>query len=75
MNSEEASREILRIRNRLAGIESEREVLPEDAFSERTDLLDEEHELQSLLAQLQDSLMQNARTEQIAVDKRTPPVL
>ena len=41
-------------RHRLAEIADRRRELPEDAFAERTDLLDEEHELEALLADLKD---------------------
>ena len=41
-------------RRRLAEIAERRRELPEDAFVERTDLLDEEHELEALLAELSD---------------------
>lgn len=61
MNIESASKEIIKLRRRLTEIEEERAILAEDAFSERADLLDEEHELHARLAELQDSF---SHTEQ-----------
>jgi predicted nuclease with TOPRIM domain len=42
------------IRTRLVEIEDERSNLADDAFAAKTDLLDEEHELQARLAELKD---------------------
>lgn len=75
MDAETASREIVKVRRRLAEIEEERAALPQDAFSERADLLDEEHHLHARLGELQDSF---SHTDQItqelrSIDPRTPP--
>jgi hypothetical protein len=46
--------EILKIRKRLTEISEIRSQLPAEAFVERTELLDEEHELEAYLADLRD---------------------
>lgn len=46
--------EIMRIRERLVEIAEIRKQLPAEAFAERTELLDEEHELDARLADLKD---------------------
>ncbi|MGH3651182.1 MAG: hypothetical protein ACRDU9_10795, partial [Acidimicrobiia bacterium] len=55
MNAEAISTEILDFRRRLDSIEEERRQLPRDAFSEKADLIDEEHELRARLVRLQDA--------------------
>ncbi len=61
MDTETASREIVKLRRRLAEIEEERAALPKDAFSERADLLDEEHHLHARLGELQDTFSHTDR--------------
>lgn len=76
MDAEAASREIVELRRRLAEIEEERGALPEDAFSERADLLDEEHHLRARLGELRDSFShtdQEITQEVRSIDPRTPP--
>jgi hypothetical protein len=46
--------EILKIRERLVEIAEIRKQLPAEAFAERTELLDEEHQLDARLAELKD---------------------
>ena len=55
--------EIEETRRRLADIAERRRELPEDAFAERTDLLDEEHELDALLAELNDRAVEEVTGE------------
>lgn len=76
MDTETASREIVKLRRRLAEIEEERAALPKDAFSERADLLDEEHHLHARLGELQDTFSHTDHeiTEELrSIDPRTPP--
>lgn len=62
MDIEIAVKEILDIRNRLEDIQQERDNLPDDAFAEKADLLDEQHKLQARLAELKSEL-QSAENE------------
>lgn len=55
MDTETASQEIVKLSRRLAEIEKEKAALPKDAFSERANLLDEEHHLHARPGELQDS--------------------
>lgn len=76
MNTETASKQIVKLRKRLKEIDKEREALPEDAFGERADLVDEEHEIHARIGELQDSFTQteNEITEELkSIDPRTPP--
>ncbi len=76
MDAETASREIVKVRRRLAEIEEERASLPQDAFSERADLLDEEHHLHARLGELQDSFTHTDLeiTQEVrSIDPRKPP--
>lgn len=76
MDAETASQEIVKLRRRLAEIEEQRAALPEDAFGERADLLDEEHHLQARLGELRDSFShsdQEITQELTSIDPRTPP--
>lgn len=76
MDTEAVSKEILQLRQRLAEIEGQRAVLPDYAFTEKIDLLDEEHELQARLGMLRDSLShpQDENTlELAAIDPRFSP--
>jgi len=50
-------------RRRLVEIAERRGELPQDAFAERTDLLDEEHELEALLADLKDRASEEEKGE------------
>lgn len=50
-------------RRRLVEIAERRGELPQDAFAERTDLLDEEHELEALLADLKDRASEEVNGE------------
>lgn len=52
--------EIVKVRERLAEISEIRKQLPAEAFVEKTELLDEEHELEALLAQLKDQATEAA---------------
>jgi predicted nuclease with TOPRIM domain len=54
MDTTALSDEILKIRERLAEIAEIRKQLPTEAFAERTELLDEEHQLEARLAELKD---------------------
>lgn len=65
MGAEAISNEILTIRDRLAEIKRERDMLPADAFSERADLIDEEHELQARLGELQGSWLADGDTKEL----------
>jgi hypothetical protein len=65
MGAEAISNQILTIRDRLAEIKRQRELLPAGAFSERTDLIDEEHELQARLGELQGSWLSDGDTEEL----------
>lgn len=56
MSTETVTDEIIEIRSRLAAIDEERAVLPEDAYTQKLDLLDEEHQLHARLGKLRDSL-------------------
>lgn len=58
MDTTALSDEILRIRERLAEIAEIRKQLPTEAFAERTELLDEEHQLEARLAELKDEASQ-----------------
>lgn len=53
MDTETASIEILAVRKRLKDIEHRRAELAADDFAAKTDLMDQEHELQARLGQLQ----------------------
>lgn len=79
MSTEAVSNEILTIRDRLAEIKKERDQLPVDAFSERVELKDEEHELRARLMKLQDTSLKDRDTEELhgvpgfpATDKSRP---
>jgi hypothetical protein len=65
MNAEAISTEILEIRRRLDSIEEERRQLPTDVFSEKADLIDEEHELRARLIRLQDASLSERETQQL----------
>lgn len=65
MTAEAVSTEILTIRDRLAEIKRERDLLPADAFSERADLKDEEHELRARLVKLQDDSLKDRDTQEL----------
>lgn len=54
MDTTAVADEILKIRERLAEIADIRRQLPAEAFAERTELLDEEHQLDARLAELKD---------------------
>lgn len=54
MNTEAVAEELLRIRRRLDDIQKERKRLPAEAFAEKADLLDEEHQLRAQLADLEE---------------------
>lgn len=71
MNLASTTKQILEIRTRLEEIEAERRDLPVDAFAERADLMDEEHELTARLAELRSSVAAVADdevTEELPVD-------
>lgn len=65
MTAEAVSTEILTIRDRLAEIKRERDFLPADAFGERADLKDEEHELRARLVKLQDDSLKDRDTQEL----------
>jgi hypothetical protein len=54
MDTETISMEIVKIRSRLREIEDERSQIPDDDLEAKTDLHDEELELRSRLAELQE---------------------
>lgn len=60
MNLGTASKRILEMRRRLAAITDEREALPDDAVKEIARLSEEENELTTRLAELQDSFSRPA---------------
>jgi hypothetical protein len=73
MSTEEMTEEILEIRNRLNEIETLREQLSKDAFSERADLKDEEHDLRARLFRLQDASQSLRDTEELPGVLGFPP--
>ncbi|HJQ78186.1 MAG TPA: hypothetical protein VJ948_13140 [Acidimicrobiia bacterium] len=73
MNAEAVSTEILTIRERLAEIKRDRDLLPADAFSERADLKDEEHELRARLVKLQDDSLKDRDTKELHGVPGFPP--
>lgn len=74
MDTEQVSRDILEIRNRLRAIEEERDALAPEAFEAKAKLLDEEHELRARLAELQNSLTDTGDSlEHPGRDSRVPP--
>lgn len=58
MTTETLADQILRIRQRLAEIETERSEVAPDDFTRKTDLIDEERTLEARLAVLRDSAAQ-----------------
>ena len=54
MDTQSLAEEVLRIRRRLNEIQRERKRLPAEAFAQRTDLLDEEHQLRARLADIEE---------------------
>lgn len=58
MQPSDIADEILKIRERLAEIAEIRKQLPAEALVEKTELLDEEHELEAHLAELKDQAAQ-----------------
>lgn len=55
MDATAMSTEIQQVRDRLGEIEDARKRLADDAFAEKVDLLDEEHQLQARLGELRDA--------------------
>lgn len=65
MKNDPLGNEMRSVRDRLREIEEDREQLPEDAFEQRADLKNEEHQLRARLIRLQDARLRDWDTAEL----------